>query len=223
MAVGVYITLEQCRVGCAQTLGAGLLALALLPPNPAKASSDWISCVQSQLNDLGYEAGPADGLMGRRTIAAGDEYIAFMQSQYAGWNMRPLTSENADHWCKQVANANQKVTKHYTEILAAQGSATLTVTDVAVETELKAGVPYPVSIGFGLVGDGNANIDEACFTWSGEGPYCFAPEALMDGKISVTLQTGNPNTYQLNAALKYTSGGEQHMTNWFTSTIHVRP
>ncbi|MEM6901429.1 MAG: hypothetical protein AAF583_16885 [Pseudomonadota bacterium] len=192
MAIGVDISLEQRRMGCAQMLGVGLLAVASLPPNLAHPSPDWISCVQNQLNDLGYEARPADGLMGRGTIAAGDAYIAFIKSQYAGRNMPQLTTENADHWCKQVANANQQVAKYYTEILAARGTATLTVTDVTVETELKAGVPYPVSIGFGLVGDGNVNIDEACFTWNGEGPYRFAPETLVDGNINVTLQTGNP-------------------------------
>jgi len=83
--------------------GAGALILALALPAPAVAqdsmgmtTSHSVSDIQQTLNGLGYDAGPVDGLLGRRTRAAirayqsdaglevtGEPDAAFLQSLYS--------------------------------------------------------------------------------------------------------------------------------------------
>ncbi len=59
----------------ALTVALGLLGLSLTPSALAASSED-IRTVQKSLNDKGYDAGPADGVLGLRTRAAIRQYQA---------------------------------------------------------------------------------------------------------------------------------------------------
>lgn len=198
------------------------IALWLVATSVAIAASDTVRCVQNELNDLGYDAGAADGLLGGKTISAGDKYIAYMKANNPGWNMPRLNKGNADHWCRSVASANSSVAKYYEALLAASGASTLTVRNVELNRNIRAGEPYRVEILYEASGkSGSIEINAACFTWNDEGPYCFALEPAGRNKALVNLTTGNPGTYRLNGALRYVSGGKQYMSNWFTNDIVV--
>lgn len=54
----------------AALLAALLVALMLTPAAPATAGEDWVTKAQRRLNDLGCNAGPADGEIGRWTRSA---------------------------------------------------------------------------------------------------------------------------------------------------------
>jgi len=204
------------------SLFAGILILT----GSAQAASKAIKCVQHQLNDLGYNAGPADGSFGRTTFEAGERYRNYMSTTYEGWAQPELTLRNADFWCKQVAAANNNVAKYYAAFLAGDDGSSagfLTATALTVKSDLQAGVPYPVAIEYNIDGAGQIGIQEACFTWNGEGPYCF-PVTLDANRSQViaNLRTGNPNTYTLNGAIRYVVNGKSVLTNWTSVTINVR-
>jgi len=59
----------------ALAVAVGLLGLSLTPSALAASSED-IRTVQKSLNDKGYDAGPADGVLGLRTRAAIRQYQA---------------------------------------------------------------------------------------------------------------------------------------------------
>ena len=104
--------------------------------------------------------------------------------------------------------------------IAANG-ATLTATDMVVDNILKAGVPYTATIKYETIGKG-AEILRGCFTWSGEGPYCFKPSSTAAGEATWSLRTGNPNVYRLSGAIEYSSAGETRQTNFVSATIDVQ-
>ena len=57
------------------TVAVGVLLLGVVPSASA-ASSEEIKSIQKSLNDKGYDAGPADGVLGTRTRAAIRQYQA---------------------------------------------------------------------------------------------------------------------------------------------------
>ena len=57
------------------TIAVGVLLLGVIPSASA-ASSEEIKSIQKSLNDKGYDAGPADGVLGTRTRAAIRQYQA---------------------------------------------------------------------------------------------------------------------------------------------------
>ena len=75
-----------------------------------------ISCVQNQLNKLGYSAGEANGTLTAETVEASRKYIAFMKANNPGWNDSPVTANSARDWCQHVAEANRGVAKYWNEI-----------------------------------------------------------------------------------------------------------
>ena len=145
-----------------------------------------------------------------------------MKTTYEGWNMPKLSKKNADFWCKQVASANPSVGARYQAFLQEMGLSGISVEEIRVDRDLKAKVPYKVTISYTLQGDTPVKINQACFTWSGEGPYCF-PVKLDTKKreASLMLHTGRPDTYSLSGALRYNSEGKTSMSNWYTNEIVV--
>ena len=76
----------------------------------ATTSATAIKCVQQQLDKLGFDPGPADGLVGGQTFRASETYIRYMRANgEKGWAMPSLYAGNAAHWCEKVAEAHPKV------------------------------------------------------------------------------------------------------------------
>ena len=56
-----------------------------------------VACVQQQLTDLGFDPGPVDGSLGKRTVNAATLFAA-----NAGLSMDTLRKGNADAWCEAI-------------------------------------------------------------------------------------------------------------------------
>lgn len=89
-----------------------------------------------------------------------------------------------------------------------------------MDNPLTAGVPYEVRLPY--TKSGNVKVDGGCFTWSGEGPYCF-DVSVRTQTIRAKLRTGNPNKYRLGAYVEYRSGGKKLKSNTVYAPIDVRP
>lgn len=76
------------------------LALAAAPA----AADPFVACVQEQLTELGFDPGPADGVMGRRTRAAWQVMRAGYEAEFpqALTGLPPLSKGSAVHWCREL-------------------------------------------------------------------------------------------------------------------------
>ncbi|WP_334191529.1 peptidoglycan-binding domain-containing protein [Pararhodobacter sp.] len=79
-----------------------ILFLILLAAAPAAAWTDDVRCVQQQLAQAGQDAGPADGIVGPRTLAALREHAA--RAGVAGGH--DLTPDTATTWCRRLGEAD---------------------------------------------------------------------------------------------------------------------
>lgn len=97
---------------------AGLVAIGVLgSASAALADTASVKCVQNQLRELGFDAGPADGIVGVKTFLAGEAYIRFMKANAEpGWAQPALSDANAAHWCEKVAEAHPKVSSHWNRL-----------------------------------------------------------------------------------------------------------
>ncbi len=94
-----------------------------------------------------------------------------------------------------------------------EAAPTMILSELVVNTNLKAGVPYPASLRYRIEGKGDVIVTKSCFTWSGEGPYCFnVSDDRSAGEAKTRLRTNNPNSYTLLGYLKYTSNGYEKQT-----------
>lgn len=75
-----------------------LAAVTCLLASPAIANEAHIACVQNQLNAAGYDAGTADGLIGRRTRTALEE---FSDAHELDQTM-PLSEANSAALCRRI-------------------------------------------------------------------------------------------------------------------------
>lgn len=111
-------------------------------------------------------------------------------------------------------------------LTACQKESTLSIVDMRVADALQAGVPYSVSFTPRTQG-GAVEIIEACFLWSGEGPFCFPTRQARSGNrtvFQVTLYTNNPNSYELEGYIVYqSSDGRRYETNRLSREITVAP
>jgi hypothetical protein len=92
------------------------IALALSAPTLAQ-DIHAVACVQKQMNHLGFDAGSVDGLIGAKTRAAADAYIAYMKGGPGGegWAQPRLNASNAAHWCEKVGEAHPQTAKYWRE------------------------------------------------------------------------------------------------------------
>jgi hypothetical protein len=110
---------------------------------------------------------------------------------------------------------------------AAQGKH-LVVSNLKVpsRTQLQAGVPYLASIDIRTPGEA-VQIEQFCFVWNTDGPYCFKQWEMKkgaDGGVHPTigLRTGNPGKYKLTSYMVYTFKGKTYETNQVSAGITVR-
>ncbi len=93
-----------------------------------------------------------------------------------------------------------------------------------VASEIEAGKSYTATLPYRIAGAGDVTIAEACFTWSGEGPYCF--DGFRDDRdareVSMDLVTRNPNRYLLAGFVKYRANGHAKESNEVSAAIRVR-
>jgi peptidoglycan hydrolase-like protein with peptidoglycan-binding domain len=68
------------------------------PTVAAMTSAEATTCVQAGLNSLGYDAGPADGHMGKRTFGAAAQFAA----RQAGAGYPELTDQSGAEWCTRL-------------------------------------------------------------------------------------------------------------------------
>lgn len=99
-------------------------------------------------------------------------------------------------------------------------AAEVRLKSLKVNSNLSAGVPYDVNIPLSL--NGSIKDVEGCFSWSGEGPYCFAPLKMSSKNFYIKLRTGNPGTYELKGFLKFKDENGNAQSNAVTKTIKVK-
>ncbi len=93
-----------------------------------------------------------------------------------------------------------------------------------VPRELTAGEAYEATLPYRIEGEGSVVVTEGCFSWSGEGPYCF--DQLNDDRdareLTQGLLTRNPDRYTLTAFVKYTANGSEKRSNVVEAPIDVQ-
>lgn len=95
----------------------------------------------------------------------------------------------------------------------------LKLKSLQVDNPLKAGIAYEVRLPYTKIG--NVKVRKGCFTWSGEGPYCFDVNVRTQ-TIRTKLRTGNPGKYRLGGYIEYSSDGKKLKSNTVYSQIDVR-
>ena len=110
-------------------------------------------------------------------------------------------------------------------LVATSGTASaadkVALLDLQVNSELRKSLRYPVVLPIRI--EGNAHIMNACFRWSGEGPYCFKVQHDRGkSQLRTLLITRNPNTYLLEGYVQYSVNGKIHKTNRKSKKINVR-
>jgi TPR repeat protein len=122
-----------------------LLSLGLGATGAAAQSTtvNAVKCVQQQLEKLGFDPGPADGLVGGQTFRAGETYIRYMRANgEKGWSMPSLSAGNAAHWCEKVAEAHPKVASYWRTLQTSEiPTNPKAIYDFAYRYDVGLGVP----------------------------------------------------------------------------------
>ena len=82
-----------------------IVLLACISPNVGLSSDVGVLCVQNQLTALGHNAGPPDGLFGRRTLGAFRAYARTID--HPGETF--LSPGNATAWCRTIGLQNSEL------------------------------------------------------------------------------------------------------------------
>ena len=110
-----------------------------------------------------------------------------------------------------------------TKVGTPEEAPTVSLTELVVSQQLRAGVPYPATLQYDIEGQGDISFREACFTWSGEGPYCFdVYDNRAANQVRASLRTGNPNEYLLAGFVRYYANGYERESNTVDAMINVR-
>ncbi|MEX3010176.1 hypothetical protein [Hoeflea sp. TYP-13] len=111
-------------------------------------------------------------------------------------------------------------------ILAFGITASATASEVVIErvhtdTVMHVGQRYWVDITVKTTTE--VEITEACFIWSGAGPYCF-PVILVEKnkQIRVSVVARKPRKYNIDVYVKYNSGGKVYESNRVSLNVDVK-
>lgn len=108
-------------------------------------------------------------------------------------------------------------------VSAPDQATAVTLTDLIVGENLIAGRPYPVALHYDIGSSGEVVFTVGCFTWNGEGPYCFdVTDNRTANQVVASLRTGNPRVYELAGYVIYTIDGSEEQSNTVEAVINVR-
>jgi len=106
----------------------------------------------------------------------------------------------------------------------ASGELRLLRMQVPMKEDIKLNFPFIVNINFEA--DGKPEIRTACFSFSGDGPYCIK---VLDvnygspGTIKVQVRAKNSGSHSLESYVYYIKDGKSQPTNVVSSQIRVLP
>ncbi len=87
-----------------------ILALVIVSVSPSNAQlKPPIKCLQNQLNELGFDAGDADGLWVAKTEKAAQNY----QDKNPSIKIQAVSAESAINWCRRIGLTNPKLQKFW--------------------------------------------------------------------------------------------------------------
>ncbi len=99
----------------AKTTMAGTFVLAIFFCTQAAfadVARDMARCVQNQLNDLGFDAGPADGSIGPRTLQAARAVQERHPLRSLAADLPPLNRYSAVSWCRGLPRLSRETGRH---------------------------------------------------------------------------------------------------------------
>ena len=106
----------------------------------------------------------------------------------------------------------------------ASGELRLLSTHVPMKEDIKVNFPFVVNINFEA--DGKPEIRTACFSFSGDGPYCVKVTDVnygSPGTIKVQVRAKNSGSYALESYVYYIKDGKVQPTNLVNCNIRVIP
>ena len=95
---------------------------------------------------------------------------------------------------------------------------------VPMKEDIKVNFQFPVNINFEA--DGKPEIRTACFSFSGDGPYCYKVTDVsygLPGTIKVQVRAKNSGSYALESYVYYIKDGKSQPTNVVSCNIRVIP
>jgi hypothetical protein len=110
-----------------------------------------------------------------------------------------------------------------TESLAS-GEVRLLSMHVPIKEDIKLNFPFVVNINFEA--DGKPEFRTACFSFSGDGPYCYKVTDVTygsPGAIKVQVRAKNSGSYALESYAYYIKDGKVQPTNVVNCNIRVIP
>lgn len=110
-----------------------------------------------------------------------------------------------------------------TEPLASRELRLLSM-QVPMKEDIRVNFPFVVNINFEA--NGKPEIRTACFSFSGDGPYCYKVTDVNygpPGAIKVQVRAKNSGSYALESYVYYTKDGKVQPTNVVSSQIRVLP
>ena len=106
----------------------------------------------------------------------------------------------------------------------ASGELRLLSMHVPQREDIRLNFPFVVNINFEA--DGKPEIRTACFSFSGDGPYCFKVTDVnygSPGTIKVQVRAKNSGSHALESYVYYVRDGKAQPTNVVGSQIRVVP
>jgi hypothetical protein len=95
---------------------------------------------------------------------------------------------------------------------------------VPMKEDIRVNFPFVVNINFEA--DGKPEIRTACFSFSGDGPYCFKVTDInygSPGTIKVQVRAKNSGSHALESYAYYLRDGKVQPTNVVNCNIRVIP
>jgi hypothetical protein len=106
----------------------------------------------------------------------------------------------------------------------ASGELRLLSINVPMKEDIRVNFQFVVNINFEA--DGKPEIRTACFSFSGDGPYCFKVTDVnygSPGAIKVQVRAKNSGLHSLESYVYYIKDGKVQPTNVVSSQIRVIP
>ena len=104
--------------------------------------------------------------------------------------------------------------------LAPAAAADVVIERVNTNTVMHVGQRYWVDISVRTTTD--VEITEACFIWSGAGPFCFPVVRIQKSKkIRVSIIARQPRVYDVQVFVKYNKGGKVYSSNRTSLNVTV--